>query len=172
MKTTLYDITGPWPGRLAIAPRPRGGDWLVEDIEALRAAGVDVLVSTLAPDERAELALVDEEQITRHAGLDFVSFPIEDRGVPASMPAVAQLVQRVGLQLEDAKTVAIHCRSGIGRSSLLAAAILVAAGSGVDAAFEQLEEARGLSVPDTPEQKDWVAGFARSINARPERAAS
>ena len=172
MSTTLYELAGPWKGRLAIAARPRGGEWLEDDVRALRLAGVDVLISALTEDERAELALMEEEGVSRARGLDYISFPIQDRGVPASMPAAAQLVQWVQSHLDSGKTVAIHCRSAIGRSSMLAAAVLTASGTAVDAAFQEIEKARGLSVPDTPEQQAWVEMFRRSKVGRPERAAS
>ncbi len=42
--------------RLAIVPRPRGWDWLADDIAALRSAGIDVLLSALTPAEIDELA--------------------------------------------------------------------------------------------------------------------
>ena len=40
--------------RLAIAPRPRGYDWLVDDIRLLKRAGVDLLVSALTHAEADE----------------------------------------------------------------------------------------------------------------------
>ena len=46
--------------RVAIVPRPRGGDWLEDDLKAIKEAGVDVLVSMLTPPEQGELGL-DEE---------------------------------------------------------------------------------------------------------------
>ena len=30
MKAEVYWVPGPWPGRLGILPRPRGGDWLAD----------------------------------------------------------------------------------------------------------------------------------------------
>ena len=36
MHTELYWIPGPWLGRLAIMPRPRGGDWLEDEIRSWR----------------------------------------------------------------------------------------------------------------------------------------
>ncbi len=36
-----------WRGRLAIATRPRGGDWLEDEARGLRAAGLDAGVSCL-----------------------------------------------------------------------------------------------------------------------------
>jgi hypothetical protein len=34
MRPLIYWINTPWPGRLAIVPRPRGGDWLEEEVGA------------------------------------------------------------------------------------------------------------------------------------------
>ena len=172
MSVTLYQLPGPWKGCLAIASRPRGGDWLADDLKALGEAGVDVLLSTLTANERVELGLTEEEELARRSGLEYVSFPIDDRGVPASVPAAAELVARIRSRLNGGETVAIHCRSGIGRSSLLAAAMLAASGVDWNLAFQRIETARGLSVPDTPEQKEWVRSFLGEAVSKPERAAS
>ena len=60
MKPDIYWIPGPWAGRLAILARPRGGDWLVDEIEGWRDAGVQVIVSLLSEEETTELGLADE----------------------------------------------------------------------------------------------------------------
>jgi hypothetical protein len=172
MNATLYDVPGPWKGRLAIVPRPRGGDWLDEEIGALRSAGVGLLVSMLTPTEAAEFELNDEGALCLARGIDWISFPIVDRGVPASIEAMAEVVRRLERTLSQAKKVAIHCRAGIGRSSLLAACVLVSSGIGVDEAFGQVEASRGCPVPDTQEQREWVATFAKGVLGAAKRAAS
>ena len=45
MKPTLFWIPGHWLGKFAIIARPRGGDWLDQEVQALQSAGIDVLVS-------------------------------------------------------------------------------------------------------------------------------
>jgi protein-tyrosine phosphatase len=45
---------------------------------------------------------------------------------------------------------------GIGRSSLLAAGCLVAQGMPPGEAWAAISDARGLTVPDTPEQRRWL----------------
>jgi hypothetical protein len=47
--------------RLAIVPRPRGGDLLEDEVGHIKRAGADVLVSMLQTDEAAELGLSTEE---------------------------------------------------------------------------------------------------------------
>jgi len=152
----LFWIPGPWRGRLAIATRPRGGDWLDDEASGWRRAGVDLLVSLLEEEEAAQLELALEGQAAASNGVRFVSFPIPDRGVPASTPrAVALLKDMVGA-LEDGKNVAVHCRQGIGRSGLIAAGVLVTAGVGVDQAIEVVSAARGQVIPETAAQRRWL----------------
>ena len=161
MKPTVYWIGGPWPGKLAILARPRGADWLDDEIVGWKEAGLDVVVSLLTPGEYVELGLNAEDEIVKRNGLTFVSFPIADYSVPTSLKVTRQLVSKLDDWLGRGNKVGIHCRQGIGRSSLVAACILVTSGESASRAFQQIETVRGLSVPDTPEQKEWVASFAR-----------
>jgi hypothetical protein len=57
MPDTIFWIDGPWRGRLAIVTRPRGGDWLEDDMTSWRRAGLDLIVSLLTADESAELGV-------------------------------------------------------------------------------------------------------------------
>lgn len=70
-------------GRLAILSRPTS-EWLADEITAWRDAGVSIVVSLLEPQEQAELGLLAEAEQCRMHALEFVSFPIADRSVPAS----------------------------------------------------------------------------------------
>lgn len=157
MKAQVYWVPGPWPGRLGILPRPRGGDWLADEIQSWRAAGLDVVVSLLTPDEAAELDLRQEAELAREEGIEFHSFPIPDYGVPPTRADLSRLVHRLDAALAAGKNVAVHCRQGIGRSSVVIASLLVSAGDEPDEAFRRIEEARGRPVPDTAEQREWVA---------------
>jgi hypothetical protein len=71
MTTDLHWIPGPWPGRLAIANRPRGGDWLADETLGLSNAGVKVLVSLLEPEEERDLELLEEGNVAKAAGIEF-----------------------------------------------------------------------------------------------------
>jgi protein-tyrosine phosphatase len=148
------------PHRLAISPHPRGGQWLAGDISAWRTAGVDSVISLIDGAEERDLELEQEAILCRACGIEFVSFPIKDRGVPSSPDATASLVDWVISDLRRGLGVAIHCRLGIGRSGLIAACVLQGLGHAHDTVFPILSRARGLHVPDTEAQAEWVRRFA------------
>jgi len=160
MRADFYWIPTPTCGRLAIFARPRGGDWLGEEVAGWTRTGVEVAVSLLTPAEEAEFDLVGEGDLTRERGIRFESLPIADRGVPGSMEAFAGLTSRLATDLTNGKTVIIHCRQGIGRAGMLAAAVLATLGVAGDAALRSIESARGRPVPETAEQRRWLTEFA------------
>jgi len=156
MRTEVYWVLGPWPGRLGVVPRPRGGDWLADEVRSWRASKIDVVASLLAPDEIAELDLQAEEALARREGLEYYAFPIPDYSVPQSRTELLRFLGPLEEALESGKNVAVHCRAGIGRSSIVVASLLVSAGLDPEEAFRRIEKARGRPVPDTPEQREWV----------------
>ena len=160
MKPDVYWIDGPWPGKLAILARPRGEDWLEDEVAGWKDAGVDVVVSLLTRAEDYEMGLIAERELVERHGLSFISFPIPDYSVPTSTNEVRQLVSKLGQSLTQGKSVGIHCRQGIGRSSLIAACVLVELGESPNSAFQNITSARGRPVPDTIEQRNWVTAFA------------
>jgi protein-tyrosine phosphatase len=154
-----YWIEGPWKGRLAIVPRPRGGDWLEDEIVDWGQLGINTVVSFLTPEEIAAFDLESEKALCEAHGIRFVSFPIEDRGVPASRAATANLVNDLKQSLVKGDTVALHCRQSVGRSALVAACLLVASGVQPQKAFERISAARGCAVPETLEQERWMTSL-------------
>ncbi|HET6973681.1 MAG TPA: hypothetical protein VFH96_06620 [Pyrinomonadaceae bacterium] len=163
IRSDIYWIAGPWRGQLAILARPRGEDWLEDEVDGWKKAGVGVVVSLLAFSEESELGLTSEAEIVKRSGLTYISSPIADYSVPASKTVMQQLATELNNQLSRGACIGVHCRQGIGRSSLVAACVLVTSGESPQSAFEYIELARGRSVPDTAEQKQWVISFARDL---------
>jgi protein-tyrosine phosphatase len=166
MRQEVYWIDMPGSGRLAIMPRPRADDWLEDEIAGWRADGVDVVVSLLEPDEITELGLQREPDICHAFGIGFISFPLPDRGVPATTSEAMALAERIVMWLNEGKAIGLHCRAGIGRSALIAACVLVLLGMAPAAAFTLIGKARGMNVPDTEEQQEWVAMFRQAATIR------
>jgi protein-tyrosine phosphatase len=160
VRPTLYTVQRPGSGELSTMARPRGGDWLAEEMKDISIAGVGVLVSALTPTEAASLDLEGEADAAANAGLRFVGFPVTDRGIPDAS-AFRSLVSELKTLLEDRAHVVIHCRMGIGRSSLVAAGVLVDEGMSAADAWSAISQARGLAVPDTDEQRVWLRDVMR-----------
>lgn len=163
ISTTLYWIDGPWPGRVALAARPRGGDWLADEMSAWRRSLVDTVVSLLTGAEEADLELANESQEAKSHGMTFISFPIQDRQVPSSEVALGKFVEKLDAELSKGKNLVVHCRQGIGRTGLIAACLLVSKGWSPDAALQQLSAVRGVAMPETSQQREWIDRFAATL---------
>ncbi len=151
----LFTVRREGPGRLSTMAAPRGGEWLAEELQALRLVGVDTVVSLLTRPELSELGLLDEPQAAEDAGLRFLELPTPDRQTP-ELAATRLLAADLADQLAAGCWVAIHCRAGIGRASVLAATVLRLDGVTTEDAWRRISDARGLSVPDTEEQRRFV----------------
>jgi protein-tyrosine phosphatase len=158
MHSTLYWIDTPGAFRLAIMARPRAGDWLEDEIAHWRRSGVGIVVSLLEREEVEDLELQREAALCVENGIEFRSFPIPDRGLPDNAAEALRFATEVAAA---GKPVAIHCRAGIGRSSLMAATLLIGSGVPPAQALDAIAAARGVPIPDTEAQRDWVLSLAR-----------
>jgi protein-tyrosine phosphatase len=155
MKPEVYWIRDIEPFRLAVMPRPRGGEWLDDEISGWQQLGIDAVISLLHRYEAEELGILEEESICRSRGIRYRSFPIRDRGTPESAAEFSALSDEIAASVKEGVAVAVHCRAGIGRSGLLAGSVLLRLGVPASDVFAVVSKARGLSVPDTPEQVEW-----------------
>jgi protein-tyrosine phosphatase len=162
MANNIYWVESPLSGAIAIIARPSGRDWLEDEVARLKSADFTLLVSLLEEHEAVELGLESEMKIATIAGMEFRSFPIPDRDVPP-VASFQQFARSLHSAVSAGKTAGVHCRAGIGRSSLLVGAVLVLSGLTPEEAWLRIEKARGVPVPDTPAQRAWLSEFARSL---------
>jgi protein-tyrosine phosphatase len=166
MMPDVYWILDIAPLRLAIMPRPRGGEWLQEEVTGWASSGIQVAACLLHAYEIEELGIRDEQRYCTQAGIGYRSFPIADRGVPERLSDFLAFTDALAANVQGGLSVAVHCRAGIGRSSLTAAAILLRLGVAAANAFPMISTARGLSVPDTQQQVEWFHMLSKAIAAR------
>lgn len=155
MSLNLFTIERSGAGRLSTMAAPSGGDRLADEIRYLAGAGVNVLVSLLIDSEIAELGLTGEGSAAEAAGIAFRRLPTPDGHVPERTGTLA-LAEALRSRLSDGAAVVVHCREGIGRSSTLAAAVLVLDGLEPSDAWDRIRAARGLPVPDTAAQREFI----------------
>ena len=151
---------------LATMPYPNGDDELPAELGGLKDLGVDILVSLLEPAESEALGLSRTESLAADLALEFLSYPLTDHDVPPDPQEFANLAFDLSDRLQLGSSVAVHCVGGIGRSTLLAAAIMVDLGDDPRTLFERISSVRGYPVPDTAEQIDWFFDVCELFNAR------
>ena len=165
MKPIIYWIDYSGPGRLAILAKPQGDDPLESEIRGWRKAGVDVVVSLLTEADNSYLGLSAEAELCRSNGLQFISFPIEDFGVPDSLDETLRLVRKLNDLLTKGKNIGFHCQGCVGRSPLIASCVLMFSGASAERAFELVSVARGYPIPEAPAQADWGRTIARQLSS-------
>jgi protein-tyrosine phosphatase len=160
---TIYEVERIGSGLLSVMGRPRAGEWVTDEFRGLAQLGVTDLVSLLESHEARELGLENEEAFCADAEIEFYAFPIADRGLPSSAFDLSRLACSIYHRCAGGRHTAIHCRAGIGRSGLVGASVLLHCGFEVSEAFSAISKARGVSVPDTAEQSEWLAAHHAEV---------
>jgi hypothetical protein len=158
----LYWVNKFAEGNLAIMAAPRPEDHLDEVILGWKGDGVDIVVSLVEQPEMPGL-IEAERALCEEFSLDFLWFPIRDKTAPTSRDAISALARQLANAISTGKSVAIHCRAGIGRSALLAACVLIHLNIDGAVALDMIAEARGAEVPETEAQRQWVLSFSHAI---------
>lgn len=155
----IFWIKGDPPVPLAIVPRPRGGDWLQDELIQLQRDGIQTLVSLLERHEAAFLDLSEEARVAKQVGLRFLSFSIPDTQLPTDPTAFRNFIHYLASRLQAGEHIGVHCRGSIGRATITAACALIHLGWSPRAALTAIEAARGCAVPDTQEQENWILDY-------------
>jgi protein-tyrosine phosphatase len=155
----IFWVEGDPAIKLAIVLKPRGDDWLKDDLNNFKRGGVDTLVSLLEPEEAIWLGLADERPLAEEAGLTFLSYPIRDVHVPDNVHTFHAFVAGLAERLRTGERIGMHCRGSIGRAPTTAACTLIHMGWKAQDALDAIQAARGYPIPDTEEQRRWILRF-------------
>ncbi len=156
MQAEMYKVGTIGKGFFAIMARPsleQGDPASVVNISRL---GINLVVSLLEINESRTLGLDAEREQVKALGMDFVSFPVPDMGLPASVEKFASLSKMLLKRVDAGANILIHCHAGIGRSGLMAAGMLLHCDLDPRQAFAHVSKMRGVRVPETPEQEYWL----------------
>ncbi len=151
----IFEVHREGPGRLAVVSRPHP-DTMAAEFAELHSAGFDTVVCLLSGPELVELGLRNEREVAEAAGLAFEWNPVNDFSIPTGGCFVDGL-RALHARLQGGAGIAAHCRGSVGRSPLLVASLLVLDGRSPEDAWSTVSAARGVAVPDTDEQRRWIA---------------
>jgi len=156
MQAEMYKVGTIGKGFFAIMARPSLEENDPASVVNISRLDINLVVSLLEINEARTLGLDAEREQARALGMQFVSFPIPDMGIPTSVEEFASLSKMLLKQIDAGANLLVHCHAGIGRSGLLAAGILLHCNLNPQQAFAHVSKMRGVRVPETPEQEDWL----------------
>jgi protein-tyrosine phosphatase len=163
MKPDIYQIESIGSGFLAVMAKPVSGEWIEDEFLGIANEGVMQIVSLLESHEAYELGLQNEKELSEKNNMSFRSFQIKDRGLPQSVQEFRSFTKSLYHQIAEGRNSVIHCRAGIGRTGIVAAGVLLHYGFEPHGAFEHISNRRGVQVPDTEEQKNWLISHCNEI---------
>lgn len=161
-----------WSGRLGltIAPGKKGRGQamahdrdLGSDMQAIQAAGTDLLVNLMEQEEMQRWHMHDYHQEAARIGLCVRHFPIPDGGTPSNTAEFCTLVDELYARLQGGETIVIHCLGGLGRSGMLAACMLVKGGMNAHNAIELVRQRRSYDAVEAA-QPLFVKSYAQLLN--------
>jgi len=159
------------PGRILAGEYPGAqlrGETL-ERLGALLEVGVQVFIDLTEVDEMPEYAPLLREidaSIVHHR------FPILDHGLPENSVEMSGILDTIDRALHSGRCVYIHCRAGIGRTGTVVGCHLVRNGLHHAAVLAHMADLwqqsarsnRWPSIPETPEQCDYVVNWSEPQN--------
>ena len=163
MRPDIYRVKEIGSGSLAIMAKPVSGEFIEDEFQGIAREGINRIVSLLEPHEEYAVGLSNEADLSSRNGIDFVSHPIIDRGLPSSLPKFCGFISSIHSGIQSGTNTVVHCRAGIGRAGIVVASVLVRSGMDAESAFELVSEKRGVSVPDTEEQLNWVVAHQKAL---------
>jgi protein-tyrosine phosphatase len=95
-----------------------------KDIASLKQDGATAIVSLITEQEYTEYGVKGLKQAYKDAGLELISYPILDQGIPDSA-TLPNLLKAIDEELSKDGSVILHCVGGLGRSGTVAAAYLM-----------------------------------------------
>jgi protein-tyrosine phosphatase len=151
----MVDLPDNVQGRLFLYRMPGSLEPLQRSIDEIRRRGISQ-VMCLVPRQELEAKSPAYARLVTNGGTPWrqVMFPIVDFGVPADRRRFMAFVIQVAQSLRAGDYMLVHCAAGIGRTGLVASAVLVALGMPVDEAMQRVSAAG--SYPERPEQVELV----------------
>jgi protein-tyrosine phosphatase len=175
------DLPDGLPGRLGMTflPGKQGASTRYPGRVYRRDLSAD-LATLLKDGVRHLLLLVDDAELARFgdlqivdrgvaAGLTVIRRPMADGTAPPSMAAMDEMLAVVAAARTQAD-VAVACMGGVGRTGLVVACALVAAGSSTPEAIARVRQIRHPEAVETEAQVRFVDAYERHVAGAGDRS--
>ncbi len=114
MSPDIYQVELIRSGSLSVMAKPVSGEWIEDEFSMISNWGINRIVSLLEDQEAIEVGLGMERQLVEKNGMEFISYPIPDRGLPVSVSEYLNFTRRLYREAAGGLHTVVHCRAGIG----------------------------------------------------------
>ena len=108
---TIYPIQTIGAGSLSVMARPVPGEWIEDEFAGIARLGISHIVSLLEHEEAIDVGLEEEPQLAEQYGMQFTSYPIADRCLPASIEEFADFTRALYQGILTGSHTVVHCRA-------------------------------------------------------------
>jgi len=165
MKNQIHLIRNIGIGSLSAMARPTAKGDLQLEFNRIAQHGITRVVSLLEHDEAAAQGLGEEKKLVHSAGMEFEHFPIGDFGVPENLTVFANFIFQQYSDVNTGQHSVVHCHAGIGRTGIVTSSMLLHCGFNPLTAIAEVSEKRGVQIPDTQKQIDWLCDNQKAITS-------
>jgi len=171
------------PGRLLAGAHPgsRSRAGAMERLRAFLGAGFTCFIDLTEPSELPSYEALLPFETPDGRRVEYLREPIPDHDIPASPACMTRILSMLDASLSAGHVVYLHCRGGVGRSSMAAGCWLAARDGSGERALARLQElwqysvlaGTWLSIPETPAQVEYVRTWTGGVGSAadfPDRA--
>ena len=108
MRPDIYRAKEIGSGYLAIMAKPVSGEFIEEEFQGIAREGINKIVSLLEPHEEYAVGLSKEADLSNRNGIEFVSHPIVDRGLPSSVPKFCSFISSTHAGIQSGINTVVH----------------------------------------------------------------
>jgi len=148
-------------GRLGMTICPGRTDHnrdLVEDMGALKEAGVDTIYGLLTERDLEWAGVPNIKQVAEQLDIDYKRFPIPDQGVP-SLDEAAVVIRTIIDDLKSGQSIVLHCVGGLGRTGTIGACVAIDRGLEPHVAIQLIRDTRSQRSIESSAQEHFVLNF-------------
>lgn len=138
---------------------------LALDLDLIKSWGASAVVSLMADEELASLHVEALGSEVEARDMDWFQLPITDGTMPDAVFECRWVYAGLRLRtlLRDGKRILVHCRSGLGRTGLISARLLIELGMAAEEAIAVVNGARPGSLESTV-QKQYLNALSLPRN--------